>query len=203
VNAMTRMRTARRTAVKVVGSLGVVTAATAVAGLGTFGSFSDSTTPGVVPVQTGVVSIDLAATDGGAAVPLTFGSIVPGASVTHAVDLVNDGDSALSSVGLATVATASSILDTDTVDGLQTTVTSCSVAWSEDWSCAGDARTLLAAGPVVRSGPLASPRSLVPGVTDHLAVTVVLPATAGDAFKQQASDLSLVFTAVQREGTAR
>ena len=41
------------------------------------------------------------------------------------------------------------------------------------------------------------------GATDHLAVTVALPASAGDAFKQQASDLQMVFTAVQRDGSAR
>jgi hypothetical protein len=194
-------RTARRTAAaKVVGSLGVVTAAAAVAGLGVFGTFTDSTTPVPVAVQTGVVSIGLSAADGGASVPLAFGSVVPGAASTQAVDLVNDGTSGLSAVELATVATASSLLDTDVTHGLQMSVQSCSVAWSASWTCAGDVRTVLDTGPVVRTGALTAPLSLTAGATDHLAVTVALPATAGDAFKKQSSDLSLVFTATQRDG---
>ena len=103
-----------------VGSLGVVSAAAAVAGLGVFGTFTDSTHPLTAGVSDGVVSIDLTAAGGGATLPLAFGGIMPGASVTQAVDLVNDGTSALSSVDLATVATASSILDTDVADGLRT-----------------------------------------------------------------------------------
>jgi hypothetical protein len=193
----------RSAAAKVVGSLGVLSAAAAVAGLGAFGSFTDSSTPVVVTTQAGVVSVDLTAADGGASVPLAFDSMVPGSSAKQAVNLVNDGTSALSSVSLATRATSSSLLDTDAVNGLQTSVQSCSVAWSATWTCAGDLRTVLAAGPVVRSGALTAPLSLTAGATDHLAVTVALPSTAGDAFKQQASNLSLVFTAVQRDGAAR
>jgi hypothetical protein len=78
-----------------------------------------------------------------------------------------------------------------------------SMAWSASWTCAGDVRTVLAAGPVVRSGALTAPLSLRAGATDHLAVTAALPSTAGDAFKQQSSALSLVFTATQRDGVAR
>lgn len=188
----------RTAATKVLGALGIVGAAAAVAGLGVFGSSTDSTTPVAVAATDGVVSIGLTAAGGGASVPLDYGSLVPGAAVTKAVDLVNDGTTALSLVDLATVATTSSILDTDATNGLQTTVRSCSVAWSGSWSCSGDLRTLLSSGPVVRSGPLAAPLSLVPGATDHLAVTVALPTTAGDDFKLRSSDLSLVFTAVQR-----
>ena len=200
----TTIPTARRSAAaKVVGSLGVLSAAAAVAGLGAFGSFTDSSTPVVVTTQAGVVSVDLTAADGGASVPLAFGSMVPGSSARQAVNLVNDGTSALSSVSLASKATSSSLLDTDAVDGLQMSVQSCSVAWTATWTCAGDLRTVLAAGPVVRSGALTAPLSLTAGATDHLAVTVALPSTAGDAFKQQASNLGLVFTAVQRDGSAR
>ncbi len=197
-------RTAHRsTAARIVGSLGVVAAAAAVAGLGVFGTFTDSTTPAVVSVDNGIVSVDLAAAGGGASVPLQFGSILPGSSVTQAVDLVNDGSSALSSVSLATKATKSSLLDTDATAGLQMSVQSCSVAWSAAATCTGDLRTVLASGPVVRTSTLTAPLSLAAGVTDHLAVTVTLPSAAGDAFRAQASDLQMVFTAVQRAGAAR
>jgi hypothetical protein len=197
-------RPARRsTAARVVGSLGVVASAAAVAGLGVFGTFTDSTTPAVVSVDNGIVSVDLTAAGGGASVPLQFGSILPGSSVTQAVDLVNDGTSALSSVSLATRATKSSLLDTDATAGLQMSVRSCSVAWSAAATCTGDLRTVLTSGPVVRTAALTAPLSLAAGVTDHLAVTVTLPSSAGDEFRAQASDLQLVFTAVQRAGAAR
>jgi hypothetical protein len=193
----------RQTAAKVVGSLGIAAAAAAVAGLGAFGAFTDSTAPATVAVTNGVVSIDLTAAGGGTAVPLSFGSVVPGSSVTQAIDLVNDGDSALASVTLATRATTSSLLDTDATHGLQLSVRSCSVPWTAQHTCAGDVRTVLASGPVLRTGALDAPRTLSAGATDHLAVTAALPSSAGDAFKGQSSELQLVFSAVQRNGSAR
>ena len=150
-------------------------------------------------------SLDVVATSagGGAALPLGFASMVPGSVRTQAVDLVNDGDAALSSVTMATVATTSSLLDTDRVNGLQTTVRSCSVAWTAGWACAGVERTVLASGPVVRTAALTDPLSLAAGATDHLAVSVTFPAAGGNEFKQQSSQLQVLFTAVQRDGTAR
>ena len=51
---------ARRSSVtKAVASLGVLAAAAAVAGLGSFGAFTDSTTPVQADVDTGVLSINL------------------------------------------------------------------------------------------------------------------------------------------------
>ena len=204
MNASTTTGPARRvTAARLIGSVGVIGAAAAVAGMGTFGAFTDSTTPAVVSLDSGVVSIALSAADGTASVPLSFGGVLPGASVTQVIDLVNDGSSALASVDLATAATTSSILDTDATNGLQMSVRSCPVAWAADLSCAGTVRTLQSAGPVVRSTTLTAPASLAARTTDHLAVTLELPASAGDAFKQQASQLSLTFTAMQRAGTDR
>ncbi|GAB4081937.1 hypothetical protein GCU67_08925 [Modestobacter muralis] len=204
MNASSTQRPARRmTAARLIGSVGVVGAAAAVAGMGTFGAFTDSTTPAAVSVESGVVSIALSAADGTASVPLSFAGVVPGASITRAIDLVNDGSSALASVDLTTAATTSSVLDTDTVHGLQMSVQSCSVAWTTDLDCTGTVRTLQTAGPVVRTTTLTAPASLAAGATDHLAVTLQLPASAGDAFEQQTSELALTFRAVQRAGTAR
>jgi hypothetical protein len=203
VNTSSSQRPARRvTTAKLMGSVGVVGVAAAVAGLGTFGAFTDSTSPAPVSITSGIVSISLAAADGTAVVPLAFEGVVPGSSVTRALDLVNDGDAALASVRLGTVATQSSILDTDGVNGLQMTVQSCSVAWTGD-TCTGELRTLLGSGPVVRDTTLTDPASLTAGVTDHLAVTVSLPVGAGDAFKQKSSEFALTFTATQRAGADR
>jgi predicted ribosomally synthesized peptide with SipW-like signal peptide len=204
VNGTSIKRTARRVSLaRVLGSVGVVGAAAAVAGVGTFGAFTDSTTPAPVSIQSGIVSIALSAADGSATVPLAFDGVVPGASVTQAVNLINDGDSALSAVRLATVATRSSVMDTDAVNGVQLAVQSCSVAWTKDFACTGDVHTLLGAGPVVRDAALVNPASVAAGGTDHLAVTLSLPTGAGDAFKDKSSALALTFTATQRDGAVR
>jgi hypothetical protein len=200
--APTTLPTRRPTGLKIAGSVAIAATAAAVAGLGTFGSFTSSTAPTPVAIQDGTVSIDLTAGDGSASVPLNYG-VTPGDSATKNINLVNDGGAALASVRLATVATASSILDTDQTNGLQMTVASCSVAWASDGTCAGSSRTVLAAGPAVRTANLVNPFGLAAGGTDHLAVTLALPASAGDAFKGQTSSLSLTFTATQRDGGAR
>jgi hypothetical protein len=192
----------RATAYKIAGSIAVAAAAAAVAGLGTFGSFTGSTSPTPVAVQDGVVSVNLTAGDGSASVPLSY-SLSPGQSATKNINLVDDGSASLASISLATVATSSSILDTDPTNGLQMTVASCSVAWAADGSCSGVQRTVLASGPAVRTAGLVNPFGLAAGATDHLAVTMALPASAGDAFKSQSSGLSLTFTATQRDGGPR
>ena len=192
----------RATAYKIAGSIGIAATAAAIAGLGTFGSFTSSTSPSPVAVQDGIVSVNLAAAGGGASVPLSY-SLTPGDSATKFIDLIDDGSAALASIDLATVATSSSILDTDPTNGLQMTVASCSVAWAGDGSCAGVQRTVLASGPAVRTAGLTDPFGLATGATDHLAVTMALPTSAGDAFKSQSSSLQLTFTATQRGGGNR
>jgi hypothetical protein len=202
VDATTTSTTHRPTAFKIAGSIAIAATAAAVAGLGTFGSVTDSSSPTPVAVQDGTVSIDLTAGDGSASVPLSF-AVVPGSSSTKTINLVDDGSVALKSVSLATTATTSSILDSDPTNGLQMSVESCSIAWAADGTCAGAQRTVLASGPAVRTANLANPFGLVAGATDHLAVTLGLPATAGDQFKSQTSSLSLTFTATQRDGGSR
>jgi hypothetical protein len=202
VDATTTHTTHRPTAFKIAGSIAIAATAAAVAGLGTFGSFTDSASPTPVTVQNGTVSIDLTAGDGSASVPLSF-AVSPGASATKDINLVNDGSVALKSVSLATVATVSSILDSDPTNGLQMSVQSCSVAWAADGTCSGAQRTVLASGQAVQTATLANPFGLTAGAIDHLAVTLGLPTTAGDQFKSQTSSLSLTFTATQRDGGSR
>ncbi|MGY1624195.1 hypothetical protein ACI789_18510 [Geodermatophilus sp. SYSU D00965] len=197
--------TARRnTAKKIVGTISVVGATAAVAGLGTFGTFTDSTTPVDTSVATGVVSIALSPARE-ATVPVVSGGWVPSDTYARPMDLVNDGTTAYGSVSLRSVATASSALDTDRASGLQLTVRSCSQAWDvagSGYSCAGDV-TDFYSGPIVLDQALDGAASLAPGGVDHLLVTAHLPAGADDRFQGASSELSFVFTAVQRGGTAR
>src|SRR6185437_12946317 len=102
-------KTRRSNTRKVVGSLAIAGTAAAVAGLGTFGTFTDSTAPLNTSVNSGTVDINLAQPSGAFAVPVTTTGFVPGDSLTRAVDLSNTGDSALASVTLTSTATVGSI----------------------------------------------------------------------------------------------
>ena len=195
------------TARKVVGSLGVIGAAAAVAGLGTFGTFTDSSTPVATTIQSGTLSIDV--TQQGFTVPVTTSNFVPGDSLTRAVNLINDGSSALGSVTLSSTVTTPSILTTDATNGLQLAVKSCSVPWTQGgtaqaptYTCSGTERSL-GSGPAVSTMVLSNPASLVAGATDYLTFAISLPAAADNSFQGKSAALSLVFTGTQRTGTAR
>ena len=204
---MSKATSKSRTARKVVGSLGVLGAAAAVAGLGTFGTFTDSTTPISTEVASGTVDINLA--NPGYAVPATTSGFLPGDSMTRAVTLTNSGTAALSSVTLGTTATVPSILTTNTTNGLQLNVKSCSQAWTQGGTAAaptftcGGTVTDLGTTPVVSNRTLAGMNSLNPGGTDHLTFTISLPSAADNAFADKSATLSLVFTGTQRAGNAR
>ena len=195
------------TARKVVGSLGVLGTAAAVAGMGTFGGFTDSTAPVATTIQSGTLSIDL--TQQGYSVPVTTAGFLPGDSLTRAVNLVNDGNSPLGSVTLSSTATAGSILTTDVTNGLQLAVKKCSVAWTQGgtaqaptYTCSGT-ETLVASGPAVTNMNVANAAALNAGGTDYLTFSISLPTTADNTFQGKSASLSLTFTGTQRTGTAR
>jgi hypothetical protein len=195
---------------KVVGSLAILGTAAAVAGLGTYGNFTDSTTPMNTTVDTGTISINLAQPGGVTAIPVTTAGIMPGDSISRAVNLINDGNSALGSVSVNSALTsAATILTTDAVNGLQLTIKGCSVAWTQGgtptaptYSCTGIERTVLS-GKAVNSAPLTSPASLAPGGVDNLVFTIALPTSADNTFQNKSATLALTFTGVQRTAAAR
>jgi hypothetical protein len=198
---------ASSTARKVVGSLGVIGAAAAVAGMGTFGTFTDSSTPVATTIQSGTLSIDV--TQQGFTVPVTTSNFVPGDSLTRAVNLVNDGSSALGSVTLGSTVTTPSVLTTDITNGLQLAVKACSVAWTQGgtaaaptYTCSGTER-LLGSGPAVTSMVLSNPASLTAGATDYLTFAISLPTSADNTFQGKSAALSLTFTGTQRTGSVR
>src|SRR4051794_4931684 len=193
-----RARTARRVA----GSVAVLGVAAAVAGLGTYSTFTDSTSPVNTGVATGVLSLSLQSGGTAATVPFNGGAMMAGDSVGQVLDLVNDGTTAFGSVTMKMSATSSSILDTDQASGLQLKVQKCSGAWSGS-TCSGTASTLYT-GPVVVTQALPGAASLSPGGVDHLLLTASLPASAsGSAYQGKQSTLSLAFDGVQRAGAGR
>ncbi|MCW2508945.1 MAG: uncharacterized protein JWP68_2093 [Modestobacter sp.] len=202
----TRSRTAR----KVLGSLGVVGAAAAVAGMGTFGTFTDSTAPLNASVTSGTLSLDLNATNSTATLPMTAAGFVPGDSISRSVDLVNSGNLAFAGISLASTATTSSVLDTDKTNGLQLSVKSCPVNWTESvsngvatYTCSGTASTVVNSSPAVSTSALANVASVNPKGTDHLVITLTLPIGADNTFQGKTSALSVSFTGTQKTGTDR
>jgi hypothetical protein len=190
---------------KVIGSVAVAAAAAAVAGLATFGTFTDSTSPVVTEADTGVTSIALGPAAAQAVVPVVAGAWLPGDSMTMPLDLINDGTTPLSSITVSSVATHSSVLDTDPTQGLQVTLQSCSQSWDvvgAGYSCAGTTKSFYS-GPIMVNQALNGAASLVPAGVDHLLAAITLPSSAGNSMENASSDLSFMFTAVQRAGGAR
>ena len=198
---------ARRTRTRIGASAVLLRAAASVAGLGTFGPFPDSTTPVVSRLDTGVLSIALTEAAHTATLSLfDRGAFLAGDVESSPVDLVNDGTAPLSELRLGSVATRSSVLDTDRVHGLQLAVESCSEAWAPAdgaWTCGGTT-TRHYAGPIVTNVALSGASSLAPGGTDHLLLTADLPSTTGaDLVEGATSSPDFVFSAGQRAGVAR
>ncbi|MCF6745798.1 hypothetical protein E9529_16240 [Blastococcus sp. KM273128] len=202
----TTTTTTASTARKVIGSLGVIGAAAAVAGLGTFGNFTDSTSVDTT-ISSGTVSIDL--TQPAAAIPVTTAGFVPGDSLTRAVTLKNDGSTGLASVGISATDSSSSVLTNGTANGLQLTVKSCDVPWTQGgteaartYTCASGEKQL-SSGPVLKAVDLPGLKSMTAGASDHLVFSISLPTAAGNDFQGKTATLKLTFTGTQAAGTAR
>jgi hypothetical protein len=193
---------------KVLASTALVAAAASVAGLGTYGAFT-STTSASETVASGTVTIALGATGAANRLSVPASGLVPGDTVQRAVTLSNTGNQNLSAVTLTTVASPSSKLDTDTVNGLQLAVDSCSVPWTEagtspalTYTCNGTTTTVLAPRAVAGANmALAGLNSLTSAATDNLRVTMTLPATADNTFQGLSDTIGFSFTGTQRTAT--
>lgn len=198
----------RKTLKRLIASFAAVGVAAAVAGLGTFATFTSSTSASHT-ISSGTVAINLAAP--GTANRLTVGAtnVVPGDTIQRVADLNNSsggsGDT-LSSIVLTTTASPSSLLDTETTNGLQMTIEKCSNAWTEagtspayTYTCTGTTSTVLASRAVIGANlPLTGLASLTPGSTDHLRVTLALPTAAPNTMQGLTSTISYNFVGTQR-----
>jgi spore coat-associated protein N len=192
---------------KLLASLALIGAAASIAGLGTFATFTSSTSASHT-VSSGTVTIALGAT-GAPTNRLNIGAsaIAPGDTLQRSVDLINQGSLDLASITLTTAATASSLLDTDATNGLQMVIDKCSVAWTESgppytYTCSGSTSTVLASRAVIGSTlALSNLGAVTPGATDHLRVSLTLPGAAGNTFQNQSSTISYTFNGTQRTAT--
>ena len=205
---------------KILLSLSALGAAAAMAGLGTFAAYT-STTSSSATVTTGVVHIALAADGTGNRIDVAATGVLPGDTVARAVDLTSTSTDALASVKLTTTApVTSSTLNTDATNGLQLLIQKCTVAWTEtantapqtgySYTCSGTTTTVLgsASTPVIQTATAFSGLAATAGpgnittTTDHLVITMTLPAGTIESQVAQGSQSVIVFTfnATQRTG---
>lgn len=194
---------------KVLASAVLVAGAAGAAGLGTFGSFTSSTSASAT-VGSGTVAIAVGSDGAANRLSVPASGIVPGDTVSRAVTLSNTGNQALAGITLTSAATTSSKLDTDTTNGLQLSISSCTTPWVEanapkyTYTCNGTTKSVLAARPVVGSNmALTNLGSLTAGASDNLVLTLTFPATADNTMQNQSSVIGFTFTGTQRAAAAQ
>jgi len=207
---MTRNTLFGGTGRKILLSLAALGVAGALAGMGTFATFT-ATTSASQTVASGTVVIALGNT-GASTNRLTVNAsgLVPGDTIQRSFDISNTGSQDLASIALTNTASPSSLLDTDTTNGLQMVIDRCSVAWTESgsspafsYSCSGSTTTILTTRPVIQSALTMSGLSaLTAGGSDHLRLTLTFPSTAGNTLQGLTSTLTYSFLGTQRAGTA-
>ncbi len=197
--------TLKSTAGKVLASLTLVAAAAGVAGLGTYGGFSNSTAASAT-VKSGLVKIELGPAGTWGSYTDNINGLLPGDSVQRLVSLKNTGDQDFGGVALTTNSSTSNPLTTNTTMGLQIAIDNCAAGWVEagkapgfTYSCPGGATPVLASQPMIGANRLlGNLASLTAGKADTLRITGTFPAAADNTLKDLTSTLTLTFTATQR-----
>ena len=200
----------KSTSSKVLASAALLAAAAGVAGMGTYGGFTTSTSASAA-VKAGIVKFDVGAAGASNRLSVAANGAVPGDTIQRAVTLSNSGDQSLTSITLTTVASPSSKLDTDAGNGLQMKIDSCPVAWTEagtapsfTYTCSGTTTAVLASRGVTGNAmPLSGLTSVTAGQTDFLRVLLTVPSTADNTFQGLTSTMSFSFDAIQRGAASK
>jgi spore coat-associated protein N len=194
---------------KLLASVAVIGATAGIAGLGTYATWTSSTPAQNQTVSAGTVQIALGSTN---RLTTNATGLVPGDVVERAVDLVgpSSGTTGIGSISLGVTVGSSTLLDSDTTNGLHINVDSCPSSWTESgtapaytYSCSGTVTSLASNQPVIGNFSLANLNSMNVGGTDHLRVKLTLPSTAPTTMMGLSDTLSYVFTATARAGGNR
>jgi spore coat-associated protein N len=194
---------------KLLASAAVIGAAASIAGLGTYATWTSSTPAQNQTVSAGTVQIALGSTN---RLTTNATGLVPGDVVERAVDLNGpaSGVTGIGSIALGVSVGSSTLLDSDTTNGLHINVDSCPSAWTESgtapaytYSCSGSVTSLVSNQPVIGNFNLPSLNSMNVGGVDHLKVKLTLPASAPTTMMGLSDTLSYVFTATARAGGNR
>jgi spore coat-associated protein N len=124
--------------------------------------------------------------------------LVPGQAIEQTFPISNRSDDEFRSITLRTVATSTSLLDSDPVNGLQLSLDACSVPWEGrldgSYWCAGREAVVLAPRAVIGDVALHGLSTTRPGGSDHLRLTMSLPGSADNRFQGQTSQIRFSFT---------
>src|SRR6266581_1691547 len=169
---------------KLLSSLAVLGAAASIAGLGTYATFTSSTTASH-SVSSGTLTVALGAVGAANRLTVSATGIAPGDTMQRAFDLSNTGSIDFAGAPtLTTTASPTSLLDTDTTNGVQMQIDKCTVAWTESgppytYTCSGTTTAVLASRAVIGASiALSNMSSVTAGNTDRLRVTLTLPAAS-------------------------
>jgi hypothetical protein len=194
----------KTTSGKILASAALLGTAAAVAGIGTFGGFTSTTSAStVVDVATTVIGLDGQDAVSGLSVPAA--GLLPGDRAERLLTLSNKGTGEFGSVTLTTTASIGNALSTDQTHGLKLTVENCAVKWTataSTASCAPGAMPVLTDLPIAgirESGGLLTAGA---GKADNLKVTVALPKTADNSFQGLKNTTVSPFDATQRNTPA-
>ena len=209
------METVRKTIIggagrKLLASTALLGAVASVAGMASYATFTDTTSVDQSSAASGTVDIALGAT-GTNQNRLDIGAtgLAAGDTIDRQIKLSNPGTVGLGSLTLTTSAITSSILDTDTTNGLKLSIDSCPSAWVESgppytYTCAAGSTQVLAPRAVIGSNiSLGTLGSSTAGGTDYLRVRLQLPSTADNTFQGKTSAIRYTFDATQRSATAK
>jgi spore coat-associated protein N len=197
---------------KILASVVLVAGAASVAGMGTFGAFT-STTSASETVGTGKVVIGLSQ-HASLGTTVAASNLVPGDTVQRAVTLTRSTDTeAFGSVKLTTAGSTANLLTSDVSHGLQLAIDQCTggtwtkAASTNDLTCTGGTVTsILAASPVVASArDLAAATTALngAGAKSELRLTLSLPTTANNDFQGLSNSITFTFDATQRAAQSK
>jgi spore coat-associated protein N len=195
----------RVTSTKVLASVVLVAGAASVAGLGTFGAFT-STTSASESVATGKVVLGLTQHTA-LGTTVAAHELVPGDTVQRAVVLTRSSDTeTFGSVKLTTVGGTANKLTTDPTHGLQLAVDQCSTGWAKaattnELTCSGTVTSVVASRAVVGANldlGAATTALNAAGAAANLRISLSLPATADNTFQGLSNTIAFTFDATQR-----
>jgi predicted ribosomally synthesized peptide with SipW-like signal peptide len=196
---------------KILASVVLVAGAASVAGMGTFGAFT-STTTATESVAAGkvVIGLDQHATLG---TTVAASNLVPGDTVQRAVTLTRSAETeAFGSVKLTTTGSTANLLTSSISDGLQLAIDQCTGGtWTKgagnDLTCTnGTVTSILATSPVIganRDLAAATTALNAAAAKSELRVTLSLPATANNDFQGLSNAITFTFDATQRAAQSK
>jgi hypothetical protein len=191
-------------------SAGVLVGAAALMGTGTYALFTGTTNTQSTLSSGTVVLLDVNPSAANNRLSVGATNLAAGDTVQRAVNIKNTGTIDMAGVTLTTTApVTSSLLDTDTTNGLQMGISQCSVPWTEaggpayTYTCSGTTTPVVTSRPVIGTNLALSGLTVTPNTSNYLRVTLTLPSTAPDTLQNQSSVINFGFTGTQRTAAAQ